>query len=129
MKLLICGDREWADKAAIKAKLQTIMLQYDTITVIHGAARGADTLAGEAAKELGMTVEEFPADWKTYGRSAGPYRNRQMIRQQPDEVWAFHDNLRESKGTKDMVRVASQLGFKVKFFCHPEAKRNAESLL
>lgn len=128
MKVLICGDREWSDKTLIKNALQAIMLQHDSITVIHGAARGADSLAGQCAKELGLTVEEYPADWKTYGKSAGPIRNRQMINQQPDEVWAYHDNLRESKGTKDMVRVARQLGFTVKLHSH-NPQRNWESLL
>jgi hypothetical protein len=130
MKVLICGDRNWSDKALIKSRLQSFALQHDNVTVIHGAASGADNLAGEAAKELGMEVKEFPADWKTYGRSAGPIRNRQMLRQgEPDFVWAFHDNLRESKGTKDMVKVAGQLGYKVTLFCHEWARQNAGYLL
>jgi len=130
MKVLICGDRNWSDKELIKSRLQSFVLQHDNVTIIHGAASGADSLAGQAAKELGMNVLEFPADWKTYGKSAGPIRNRQMLRQgEPDFVWAFHDNLRESRGTKDMVKVAGQIGYKVTLFCHEWARQNAGYLL
>ena len=104
-------------------------LSHADVTIIHGGASGADNLAGEAAKELGFEVEVYPADWKTYGKSAGPIRNRQMINQRPDLVWAFHDNLRDSKGTKDMVRVARQLGYKVTIYCHSWAVKQADILL
>jgi len=105
------------------------MLLHDSITVIHGAARGADTLAGEAAKELGLEVIEFPADWKTYHKSAGPIRNRQMITQDPDFVWAFHDDIRSSKGTKDMIKVAEGMGKNVTLFWHAEAQQSPAYLL
>lgn|SRR5215831_2138738 len=113
----------------IKSQLQRLSLQHDNVTIIHGAARGADSLAAEAAKELGFEVLAFPADWSTYHKSAGPIRNRQMINERPDFVWAFHDNLRDSKGTKDMVKVAGQLGYKVTLFCHEWARSQAGSLL
>jgi hypothetical protein len=105
------------------------MLQHDSIIVIHGAARGADTLAGQAAKELGLDVLEFPADWATYHKSAGPIRNRQMIAQDPDFVWAFHDDIRSSKGTKDMIRVAKSLGKNVTLFWHAEVAQAPAYLL
>jgi hypothetical protein len=46
--------------------------------VISGCARGADE-AGEAwARARGVEVMRMPADWRKYGRSAGPRRNAEM---------------------------------------------------
>ena len=45
-----------------------------------------------------------PADWKKYGKSAGPIRNREMLKMDPDIVLIFHDDPKNSKGTKDCVK-------------------------
>ncbi len=110
MKILVCGDREWTDYMAIKRVLA--QLPKRTV-VIHGNCRGADKLAGEAAYMLGLTVISFPADWKRLGRRAGPIRNAQMLAQGPKKVIAFHSNIKNSKGTKDMMRKAEAVGIKV----------------
>ena len=103
MRLLICGDRKWSNKESIKQELITI--QPDI--VIHGACRGADQLADEAAKELGIECSSYPAQWYTYGKAAGPIRNQRMIDEgNPDFVLAFHSDIANSKGTKDMVERA-----------------------
>ena len=107
MIVLICGDRYWSDREAIRRRLK--QLPKDTI-IIHGAARGADSIAGEEAKLLGLIVEEFPADWDKYGRAAGPIRNRLMLDRKPDLVIAFHHDLSKSKGTADTVREATKRG-------------------
>jgi hypothetical protein len=60
---------------------------------MHGAARGADRLAGAAALRLGLEVVEYPADWKRHGRRAGYVRNEQMLAAGPDLVVAFHASL------------------------------------
>jgi hypothetical protein len=67
-------------------------------------------MAGMAAKVLGFPIWEFPADWDTHGRSAGPLRNRKMLDTKPDLVIAFHGNLNASKGTKNMVHQARRNG-------------------
>ena len=92
-------------------------LPVDTL-VIHGAARGADTLGKFVAEKIGLKVindgKGFPADWRRYGRAAGPIRNQQMIDEgKPDLVLAFHENINESVGTKDMVTRARRVGLKV----------------
>jgi hypothetical protein len=64
--------------------------------------RGADTLAGIIAEQIGLQVEVYPADWNRHGQAAGPIRNQQMLDQgRPDIVLAFHANISQSKGTKD----------------------------
>ena len=107
LRVLVCGDREWTDLAPITRELK----RCRPAVVIHGGARGADTLAGTAARILKMQVEVFPADWERYGKAAGPMRNQQMLDEgKPDLVLAFHEHLEKSKGTKDMIRRAEKAG-------------------
>jgi hypothetical protein len=111
MKAIFCGDRNWDDEVPIRTAL--LELPLDTI-IIHGCARGADKMAGRIAKEMGFTVMEVPANWERYGKSAGPIRNREMLQLGPDLVIAFHGNINESKGTKDMLKIAKKAGIKTK---------------
>ena len=51
-----------------------------------------------------MLVNPFPAQWSKYGRAAGPLRNTQMLSEgNPDIVLAFHDNIKRSRGTRNMI--------------------------
>ena len=97
--MLVCGGRDYWDKAAIRKELAEVK----PTAVIHGAASGADKLAGEVAGEMGIPVEEFPARWNDYGRAAGVIRNQMMLTHgKPDLVVAFPGG----KGTADMVQRA-----------------------
>lgn len=110
MKVLVCGDRNWTDYGSIKYAL----LYVGATHVVEGDARGADRIAGEVAKDLGLELSVYPADWGKYGRAAGPIRNRQQLdTEEPDIVLAFHQNIAESKGTKDMVKYAKSKGYEV----------------
>lgn len=114
MRVLICGSREWADGGAIYQKLAQLHDGKNVVIVIEGECRGADVLGRQAAEQLRIPVLAFPAEWKKYGRSAGPIRNAQMLREgKPAVVLAFHDDLAHSAGTKDMVERAKKAGLKV----------------
>lgn len=111
MVILVCGDRNWTDFILIHSTLKKF--EHTATLVVHGDARGADTLAGQAAEALYIPVQEFPADWDAHGKSAGPIRNIHMFTQSnPDLVIAFHDDLEHSKGTKHMVNIARSHGVK-----------------
>lgn len=70
------------------------------------AHRGADALAFQAAKVLGLPTQVVWANWILFGRAAGPRRNSAMLAELPNIVMAFHDDLPRSKGTKDMLTKA-----------------------
>lgn len=72
-----------------------------------------DTLAGEVADVKDLRVIKIMAEWNRLGRRAGPIRNREMLDLQPDIVLAFHDNLGESRGTKDCAEEAIRRGIPV----------------
>ena len=116
MRVLVCGSRDWTDAALI---LETLRGVAEVTVVIHGAAPGADTLAGEAARAMGIPVQAFPADWDRYGRAAGPIRNQRMLDEgHPDLVLAFHDDIASSRGTADMFRRALAAGVQVRLVSH-----------
>jgi hypothetical protein len=89
----------------------------DTITLIHGDARGADRTS-EVVFTSGYfknmpEVLKFPANWNAHGKAAGYIRNKQMLDEgEPDLVMAFWDGV--SPGTKNMVSQAEKAGVPVK---------------
>ena len=106
MKVLVCGGRDYADSAKVDRHLTALM----PTTIVHGAARGVDTLADKWAGKWKVPVHRYPADWGLYGRVAGPIRNQRMLDiEQPDLVLAFPGG----KGTADMIRRAKAAGFQV----------------
>jgi hypothetical protein len=102
-RVLVCGGRDYADHARIYAVLSHYHAGNPFAVVIHGAARGADPIAGEWAEWAGVPVERYPADWTIFGRAAGSMRNAQMLSQgRPNVVIAFPGGT----GTADMCRQA-----------------------
>lgn len=113
-RILICGDRNWTDAAKIERLVGELPCRT---LIIEGDARGADRMAGEAALKFGHALEVYPADWNRHGKRAGPIRNAQMLKEgKPDEVWAFHDNIEASKGTKHMMTIAYNANIPVRLF-------------
>ena len=49
--------------------------------LLHGGACGADRAIGRAAQQHGWRVQSLAADWRRYGRAAGPTRNRLLLEQ------------------------------------------------
>jgi hypothetical protein len=113
-RLLITGDRAWTDESTIAAALE----DYDPSdwVVIHGGARGADSLAGRIAAQRGHMVIRVPALWNVWGNAAGIVRNNVMLDLGPDVVLAFHDDLARSRGTAHCVREAQRRGIPVRHF-------------
>lgn len=79
------------------------MREEYTLIFVSGGCRGADMLGERYAMENGFEIERIPADWKRYGRAAGPKRNRVMA-DISDLVICFWDC--ESRGTKSMIDYA-----------------------
>ena len=109
--VLVCGSRDFDDYKAIRKRLS--QLPKGT-RIVHGAARGADELAGVAARSLGFLISSYPADWKGLGRRAGVVRNQRMLDEEDVSlVLAFpKGDLPDSKGTADMVRRAIRVGIR-----------------
>jgi hypothetical protein len=83
--------------------------------IIHGGARGVDTLCDHMAQARGFERSIYPAEWDKYGLGAGPIRNRQMLdnNKEIELVLAFHDSIEASKGTLHMCQYAKTKGYPV----------------
>lgn len=74
--------------------------------------KGVDLLAEEWAEAHNLPIDPYPADWTTYGRGAGPIRNRQMAFESGAEALiAIWDG--KSTGTKGMIELAHEAGLDV----------------
>lgn len=116
MKILICGDRNWTNEQTIIDHLFPFVM--DRPTIIHGNAKGADTIGGAVAESYGLKVIRKRADWAKHKKSAGPIRNRELLKMKPDLVLAFHNDIENSKGTKDMITIAKKAGIEVRVIKH-----------
>ena len=106
MRALVCGGRDYNDWDVFC----NVLDYHQPDEIISGMARGADTLAVTYARRFKIPLLEFPADWATHGRAAGPRRNAQMLAEgKPDVVIAFPGG----RGTSNMVRLALASGVKV----------------
>jgi hypothetical protein len=116
MKVIVAGSRGFDDYTLLSDelnKLQHLLKSMDkSITeIVSGTARGADKLGERWADENNVCIKKFPADWNTYGKSAGYIRNQQMA-EYADVLYAFWDG--KSKGTKHMIDLAHKHNLKVR---------------
>lgn len=124
-RILMTGSRGWSDRrsiaGAIRRALKYLGREAEGAVLVHGAARGADSLAAQIAAELGLETEAHPAAWKTHNDScpqedpgtgacwqgrpqgckrAGFRRNQEMIDSGVDILLAFiQDNSPGASGT------------------------------
>lgn len=115
VRLIIAGGRDFRDEALLFETVNELSVQAHRsghmLTIVSGTARGADQLGEEWARQAGVRVTKFPADWKLLGRRAGHIRNRRMA-ENADMLVAFWDG--KSAGTRNMIETAKELGLRVK---------------
>ena len=110
MRVLVCGGRDFSDKALLENTLRLWHRVRGVDTIIEGNAHGADRMAGYWARKNRITNLKFPADWEAHGKAAGAIRNQQMLDEgKPDLVIAFPGG----RGTADMVKRARKAGIEV----------------
>jgi hypothetical protein len=138
LRVLVTGSRSWTDAELLHAALlecwfDAMQLGADGITVVHGGAPGADTLADLWAvghQGLGVVSEPHPAVWAEcaadcqpghrrrrrdgteYCPTAGHRRNQLMVDLGAAVCVAFPTT--GSTGTWDCVRRAERAGIDVR---------------
>lgn len=105
MRVLVCGSRHFNNYELLKETLDA----YSITEIIEGEARGADTLARRYGEENSRVVHRYPALWEKYGRSAGPIRNSQMLKEGNPELCIAFRGL-NSRGTQNMIDQARKAG-------------------
>lgn len=135
MRILVTGSRTWGSYLSVYNAIRLHAADADKdseVTIVHGGARGADTLAGQIARDLGMIEELHEANWDSCGpdcnRShkrqrqngewycprSGFVRNAEMVNLGADVCLAFYKGA--SKGTDMCAKLADKAGIPVHKF-------------
>lgn len=115
--VLVCGWRDYKDRDKVFHVLDALHSRIGPrMMIISGGASGADDYARQWAVLRKVDHLIMYAKWGVEHRSAGPIRNRRMLKRKPRLVCAFHPNLDKSKGTADMINAAEKKNVKVKRF-------------
>lgn len=112
--VIVTGSRQYGQSQHVVTELE----REQPDLVIQGGATGADSLALWWAQSRHVPVETFRADWKAFGKSAGPIRNAHMadrgvqLREQGWEVVVLR--FPGGAGTQSMERCAIARGLHVR---------------
>jgi hypothetical protein len=110
MKIIVAGSRDIEDYGVVEeAILHSGWIDKET-EIVSGMARGVDMLGVRFAKDRGLPLHKFPANWNKYGKTAGMIRNKDMA-DFADALVAVWDG--RSHGTKGMIDIARSKGLKV----------------
>jgi hypothetical protein len=108
---IIAGPRDYFKYESLLEAIDRI--DWEIIKVVSGSARGVDSLGERWARENGIFVKQFPADWNKYGKKAGYIRNKEMA-DYADALLALYDHdMKRSPGTTNMIHVAKKEGLLV----------------
>ena len=123
LRIIVAGSRGFKNYDLLRDTLMDYLDFMDDkdvvdnpsqVKFISGTAKGADTLGEQFAYTYEYDVIRFPADWNTYGKSAGYRRNAEMAKYASEAygvLFAFWDG--QSKGTKHMIDLANKYGLEV----------------
>jgi hypothetical protein len=101
MKLIIAGSRDIDPFRAFYEVAKAIWaFDINFTELVTGCATGPDQVPYLIREVSPATsIKEFPADWKAYGKSAGPKRNVEMA-EYADALLLIWDG--QSRGSKNM---------------------------
>lgn len=79
LRVLIAGGRTFSEYSIFDLFVTDILnkYDYDNIEIVSGHCDGVDKMGEDYALANNINVKVFPAEWKKYGKSAGPIRNKQ----------------------------------------------------
>jgi len=124
MRLIVAGSRKGIPKEMVFQYLNEEVDITEDLEIVSGGAQGVDKFGEEWAFNNNIDVKLFPADWDTYGKSAGYRRNVDMSRY-ADVLFAFWDG--KSKGTEHMIKIMSDLKKPAAIFHYNPDNQNFES--
>ncbi len=102
MKVAVIGSRSFEEYERMRRVLDSLPSIDEIVT---GNARGANALADAYAKERGIPLRVFSADWRRWRKGAAERRNRLII-EASDLAVAFWDH--SSPGTRMEIRIAEE---------------------
>lgn len=118
MVIIVAGSRSITDEAFVADLILTNVkdICVGNPLIISGGAAGVDSFAKKVCNTYNIPFQEYPADWKTYGKRAGYIRNEEMAKD-ADMLIAIWDG--KSKGTRHMINIALDKGLDVYVYQRP----------
>lgn len=123
-RVLVTGSRGWQDVAHVHGVLDAqcraaSTAGYDGLTVVHGAAKGLDSMVAGWAnirerRGWPVSAEAHPADWARWKKAAGFKRNSRMVELGADVCYAWI--LNGSRGATACADLAEKFGIHVERF-------------
>lgn len=110
MRAIIAGSRDINDYALLEKAIDES--GFDISEVVSGGANGVDKLGERWARERGIPVKKFPAEWDKYGRAAGPIRNGEMAQYAKQDYGALIALTTGGPGTTNVISHAREAGLK-----------------
>lgn len=117
IRVIIAGSRDFYNPGIFN-NIMTLYLSDipdNKLEIISGGCRGADRMGEQYAKDWNLKCKVFPANWKKYGKSAGPIRNEKMVKYalQADHGMLIAFPIGESRGTRNIIEIANRYGLEV----------------
>lgn len=78
LNIVICGSRSITDEEKVFKIIDSVLQDLKIGTIITGGSKGVDEIAKAWAEKKGLPHQEMNADWETFGKAAGPIRNKEM---------------------------------------------------
>lgn len=120
MRTIVAGSRDGVTYQMVVDAINEAPFRDRISAVVCGDARGADLHGAAWARQKGLPVAHYPADWQGYGRGAGYIRNRKMAHE-ADALIAVHCD--GSKGTAHMIAEARKCGLPVFVVTYKDGQR------
>ena len=111
MRLIIAGSRDITDYELVKKEIEKAIekIGQKPTEIGCGMARGVDECGYRWAKENGIKIKEFYAEWEKEGLSAGYKRNCRMGGWGQALIIVHHG----TKGSTHMLNIARKQGLRI----------------
>jgi predicted Rossmann-fold nucleotide-binding protein len=121
MKIIVAGSRDITNYDSVKKaiKIGRSFFEGEITEIVSGGCRGVDQLGELFAFYNDLPIKLFEAQWKKYGRAAGPIRNKEMAKYADGLIALLPGG--ESRGTKNMIELAQKANIPV-FIYYPDGK-------
>ncbi len=106
--MIIAGSRTVKNYSFVKSLIENVVNfhKLNITEIVSGTADGVDKLGEDWAREIGIPIHTFPANWKLHGRAAGPIRNEEMGNYADAAIVIIENN---SRGSANMISVMKKL--------------------
>jgi YspA, cpYpsA-related SLOG family len=123
VKVLVCGSTSWRWPDLVEKELAALAARASDegsdLAILTAGAGGADRVAEDAARKLGLDRMVFRSGWDDAGRQSTHDHVPRMVSEDPDLVLAFRDH-GDSPGTDRIVAIALERGITVTEISPPD---------